>query len=68
MKKKINVGIIGKNFGLKVILQAFQKNMYLNVVAFSSLRKPENKTFQKKNMYIFMNQGFLIQQKKTSLK
>ena len=40
MKKKINVGIIGKNFGQKVILKAFQKNKNLNVIAFSALRKP----------------------------
>lgn len=42
MKKKINVGIIGKNFGLKVILKAFRKNKRLNVVGISSLNKPEN--------------------------
>ena len=63
MKKKINVGIIGKNFGLKVILQAFQKNMYLNVVALSSLRKPENKTFQKNNINFYSNWKNMINSK-----
>ena len=33
--KRINVGIIGKNFGLKVIYNAIKNNKSFNVIAFS---------------------------------
>ena len=35
MKKKINVGIIGRNFGYKVIFQSILKIKSMNVYGFS---------------------------------
>ena len=63
MKKKINVGIIGKNFGFKVIYKAFKKNKKFNVVAFSSLRKPKNKIFNNLNIDFYPNWKTLIKSK-----
>ena len=62
MKKKINVGIIGKNFGQKVILKAFQKNKNLNVIAFSALRKPE-KNIIGKNIIFYSNWKKMVNNK-----
>jgi len=34
-EKKINLGIIGKNFGHKVIYKSFEKNKKFNVIYFA---------------------------------
>ena len=47
--KKINIGIIGKNFGYKVIYNAVKKIKFYNTVAFS-FRKKTN--FQKNKKII----------------
>ncbi len=39
MKKKINVGIIGRNFGYQVIYKALKNNKYFNVIGFSYKKK-----------------------------
>ena len=36
MKKKIKIGIIGKNFGYKIIYKSFIKNKNFDIVGFSS--------------------------------
>ena len=35
IKKKINLGIVGKNFGYNVIYKSFQKNKNFKIVGFS---------------------------------
>ena len=44
MKKKINVGIIGRNFGYQVIYKALKNNKYFNVIGFS-YKKKTSKTY-----------------------
>ena len=39
MKNKINLGIIGKNFGFQVVYKAFLKNKNFNVMAFPISQK-----------------------------
>jgi predicted dehydrogenase len=63
MKKKINIGIIGKNFGQKVILNAFTKNKHLNVIAISSLKKPENKILKEDKIIFYSNWKKMIDNK-----
>ena len=48
MKKKINIGIIGKNFGIKVILKSFQKNKdtKLGTKIFKKTAQSFNEAFQ----------------------
>ena len=63
MKKKINIGIIGKNFGLKVILKAFKKNKKLKVVALSSIKKPKKDILEENSLYYFSNWKKMINSK-----
>ena len=63
MKKKINIGIIGKNFGIKVILKSFQKNKDTNIVALSSLRKPKKEDLNNKNISFYSNWKNMIRAK-----
>ena len=63
MKKKINIGIIGKNFGIKVISKSFQKNKDTNVIAFSSLNEPKKEDFNNKNIIYYPNWKNLINEK-----
>ena len=42
MQNKINLGIIGKNFGYKVIYQSFLKNKKFKIVGFSFKKKVES--------------------------
>ena len=47
MQKKINLGIIGKNFGYNVIYKSFKKNKKFKIKGFSFKSKKKLK-FQKK--------------------
>ena len=63
--KKINLGIIGRNFGYNVAYKAIQKNKIFNVVGFSV----KNKSIQKKipnNIKIYKNWKELILDKKVN--
>jgi predicted dehydrogenase len=63
MKKKINIGIIGKNFGLRVILKAFKKNKKLKIVALSSIKKPKKNLLEENSLYYFPNWKKMINSK-----
>ena len=43
MKNKINLGIIGKNFGYHVIYKSFLKNKNFKILGFSFKSKKTNK-------------------------
>ena len=63
MKKKINVGIIGRNFGYKVIYKALIKHKYFNVIGFSFKKKISN-IILPKNIKIYKNWKQLVSNKK----
>ncbi len=48
MKNKINLGIIGKNFGYKVIYKSFLKNKNFKIIGFSFKKKNKNIKLPKK--------------------
>ena len=64
MKKKINIGIIGKNFGYQVIYNSFILNKKFNVIGFSSRSNNFNTTNIPKNIKIYNNWKQLIDDKK----
>ena len=64
MKKKINIGIIGKNFGYQVIYNSFILNKKFNVIGFSSRSNDFNTTNIPKNIKIYNNWKQLIDDKK----
>ncbi len=63
MKKKINVGIIGRNFGYKVIYKALKKHRYFNVIGFSFKKKISNLVLPK-NIQIYRSWKRLVSNKK----
>jgi hypothetical protein len=63
MKKKLNIGIIGKNFGYNVIYKSIEKNKSFNVVGFSQKNKKLNQEIPK-NVKIYSNWKNLILDKK----
>ena len=63
MKKKLNIGIIGKNFGYNVIYKSIEKNKSFNVVGFSQKNKELNHKIPK-NIKIYSNWKNLILDKK----
>lgn len=63
MQKKINVGIIGRNFGYRVIYEALRKQKYFNVIGFSVKKKISNFVLPK-NIKIYKNWKQLISNKK----
>ena len=63
MKKKINVGIIGRNFGYKVIFQSILKIKSMNVYGFS-FKKNKKKINLPKKIKIYSNWKKLISEKK----
>ena len=60
MKKKIKIGIIGKNFGYKIIYKSFIKNSKLEVVGFSSKLNNFKKYKIPKKIKIYKNWKSLI--------
>ena len=62
MKKKINVGIIGRNFGHKVIFRSISKINSFNVYGFS-FKNTQKKINLPKNIKIFSNWKKLISEK-----
>jgi predicted dehydrogenase len=64
MKNKINLGIIGKNFGYKVIYKSFLKNKKYKVKGFSFKSKNSNNIKIPKNTKIYSNWKNLILDKK----
>lgn len=64
MKKKINIGIIGKNFGYQVIYNSFILNKKFNVIGFSSKSGDFNTTNIPKNIKIYKDWKHLIDDKK----
>ena len=63
MKKKINVGIIGRNFGYKVIFQSILKIKTMNVYGFS-FKQQKKKINLPKKIKIYRNWKKLISEKK----
>jgi predicted dehydrogenase len=63
MIKKLNIGIIGRNFGYKVIYKSIEKNKSFNVVGFSQKIKKLNHKMPK-NIKIYSNWKNLILDKK----
>ena len=63
MQNKINLGIIGKNFGLNVIYKAFLKNKKFNIVGFSFKSKKTKITIPK-NVKVYSSWKNLILDKK----
>ena len=53
MQNKINLGIIGKNFGYRVIYKAFLKNSKYKIKGFSFRSKKINKIEIPKNIKIY---------------
>jgi len=64
MKNKINLGIIGKNFGYHVIYKSFLKNKNFKILGFSFKSKKTNKLKIPKNVKIYFNWRKLILNKK----
>ena len=58
MKNKINLGIIGKNFGYHVIYKSFLKNKNFKILGFSFKSKKNNKLKIPKNVKIYFNWKF----------
>lgn len=52
MKDKINLGIVGKNFGYKVIYNAIKDDKSFNVLGFAFKKKIKSKNCQKELKYI----------------
>ena len=63
MKKKLNIGIIGRNFGYNVIYKSIEKNKSFNVVGFSQKNKKLNQEIPK-NIKIYPNWKNLILDKR----
>ena len=59
-KKKINLGIIGKNFGYKVIYKSFTKNKNYKILGFAFKSKQKNKIKISKNIKLYANWKKLI--------
>ena len=64
MKNKINLGIIGKNFGLQVVYKAFLKNKKFKVLGFSYKSKNLGKLKITKKIKVYPNWKKLILDKK----
>ena len=64
MKNKINLGIIGKNFGYHVIYKAFLKNKKYKIRGFSFKSKKGNKIKIPKNVKIYKSWKKLILDRK----
>ena len=64
MQSKINLGIIGKNFGYQVIYKSFLKNKKFKIRAFSFKSKKKNIINFPKNIKIYNNWKKLILDKK----
>ena len=64
MQNKINIGIIGKNFGYKVIYKSFIKNKKYKVVGFSFKSKNKDRLKLPKKIKIYNNWKNLILNKK----
>jgi len=64
MKNKINLGIIGKNFGLQVVYKAFLKNKNFKVLGFSYKSKIFDKLKIPKNVKVYTDWKKLILDKK----
>ena len=62
MKKKINVAIIGKNFGYKVIYKIIKKIKSFNLIAFCFRSKPSSDL--NKKIVIYKNWRKLLKNKK----
>ena len=60
---KINVGIIGRNFGLKVIYRGLKKNNFFKVIGIS-FKKKSLKNDIPKNLKIYRNWRDLVSDKK----
>jgi predicted dehydrogenase len=63
MKKKLNIGIIGKNFGYNVIYKSIEKDKSFNVLGFSCKNKKLNKELPN-GIKIYSNWKNLILDKK----
>ena len=61
MKKKINVGIIGRNFGYKVIFKAIKKIKSFNTIAFCFKKSSNLNTY--KHIKIYKNWKKILQDK-----
>ena len=59
-KKKINIGIIGKNFGYNVIYKSFIKNKNYKILGFAFKSKHKNKIKIPKNIKIYSSWKKLI--------
>ena len=64
MQNKINIGIIGKNFGFHVIYKSFLKNKKYKIKGFSFKSKKKDKIRIPKNIKIYSNWKKLILDKK----
>ena len=64
MQNKINLGIIGKNFGYNVIYKSFLKNKKYKIKGFSFKSKKIDKIRIQKNIKIYSNWKKLILDKK----
>ncbi len=64
MRSRINIGIIGRNFGYHIIYKAFLKNKKYKIKGFSFKSKKENKIKIPKNIKIYSNWRKLILDKK----
>ena len=67
-KKKIKLGIIGKNFGYNVIYKSFVKNNDYKIVGFSFKSKKFDKIKLPKNIKVYFNWKKLILDKKYLIK
>ena len=63
MKKKINIGIIGRNFGYNVIYKSIIRGKLFNVIGFS-FRDNKKKIILPQNIKIYQNWKKLISDKK----
>ena len=64
MQNKINIGIIGKNFGYNVIYKSFLKNKRYKIKGFSFKSKKKDKIKISKNIKIYSSWKKLILDKK----
>ena len=67
MQNKINVGIIGKNFGYHVIYKSFLKNKEYRVKGFSFKSKKNNNIKIPKNIKIYPNWKKLVLDKEIDI-
>ena len=61
MKKKINIGIIGRNFGYKVIFKVIKKIKSFNTIAFCFKKSSNLKNY--KHIKIYKNWKKILQDK-----